>query len=113
ALKFTFEGGIRVSVRQAGASVELAVRDTGSGIPASELPHLFERFRRVPGARSRTHEGTGIGLGLVQELARLHGGTVHVESAVGKGSCFTVSVPLGTRHLPAEHIGSATALSST
>ena len=59
---------------------QLTVQDTGTGIPASELPHIFERFHRVDGARGRTMEGTGIGLALVQELVNLHGGSITVES---------------------------------
>ncbi|MEP7207480.1 MAG: ATP-binding protein [Casimicrobiaceae bacterium] len=110
AFKFTFEGGIEVRLGQAGNTIELTVHDTGIGIPATELPHVFERFWRVEGARSRTHEGTGIGLALVQELVGLHGGTVHVESDAGHGSTFTVAVPAGQAHLPAERIGAAPAL---
>ena len=113
ALKFTFEGEIAVALRQVGAQVELAVRDTGTGIPPDELPHLFERFHRVKGARGRTFEGSGIGLALVQELARLHGGAVRVESRVDGGSTFTVSLPLGAAHLPPERIAAARAHSST
>jgi PAS domain S-box-containing protein len=82
----------------------LRVRDTGVGIPSHELPHLFERFHRVEGTRGRTHEGTGIGLALVQELVKLHGGCIEVESAPGSGTCFTVSVPRGSCHLPSERI---------
>ncbi|HYH45121.1 MAG TPA: ATP-binding protein, partial [Thermoanaerobaculia bacterium] len=100
ALKFTFEGKIEVTLRAAGGNAELAVRDTGTGMPPAELPHVFERFHRIEGARGRTHEGTGIGLALVQELVRLHGGTVTVETALGRGSTFTVAVPLGRAHLP-------------
>ncbi|MDM9379277.1 ATP-binding protein [Chlorogloeopsis sp. ULAP01] len=100
AFKFTFEGGITVLLRNLDNSVELIVRDTGTGIPAAELPHLFERFHRVQGARARTYEGSGIGLALVQELARLHGGRVQVESIEGEGSTFTVIIPTGTAHLP-------------
>ena len=62
---------------------------------------MFERFHRVEAQRGRTHEGTGIGLALVQELVKLHGGTVRVESVLGEGSTFTVTIPLGTAHLPA------------
>jgi signal transduction histidine kinase len=113
AFKFTFEGGVRVSLKETGTGFELAVRDTGTGIPAAELPHVFERFRRVEGARSRTHEGTGIGLALVQELVRLHGGEVAVESAEGRGSTFTVRIPAGSAHLPQERVGAAPALAST
>ncbi len=68
----------------------------GPGIPAAELPHLFERFHRVEGARGRSIEGSGIGLALVQELVRLHGGTIAVESTVGQGGTFTVRLPFGT-----------------
>src|SRR6185437_5731980 len=79
ALKFTFAGEIKVSVRKAKDAVELAVQDTGIGIPPQDLPHLFERFYRVKGAHGRTFEGSGIGLALIQELTRLHGGAVSVE----------------------------------
>jgi PAS domain S-box-containing protein len=113
AFKFTFEGGITVSLRRVDGAIELDVRDTGIGIPAAELPHVFERFRRVEGSRSRTHEGTGIGLALVQELVRLHGGHVRVESFDGQGSTFTVAIPAGHAHLPAERIGAPTALVPT
>lgn len=104
ALKFTFEGEIAVTLRHTGALVELAVRDTGTGIPADELPHLFERFHRVQGSRGRTIEGSGIGLALVQELAKLHGGEVRATSVLGQGSTFTVCIPAGAAHLPAERI---------
>ena len=104
AFKFTFEGAITVELRRAGPAVELTVRDTGTGIPADELPHLFERFHRVRGAHGRTFEGSGIGLALVQELARLHGGAVSAASEPGRGSSFTVAIPLGAAHLPAERI---------
>jgi PAS domain S-box-containing protein len=104
AFKFTFEGGITVALRANGRRAELTVRDTGLGIPAHELPRLFERFHRVEGSRGRTHEGTGIGLALVHELARLHGGTVRVESAPGAGSAFIVRIPFGRAHLPADRV---------
>jgi PAS domain S-box-containing protein len=113
ALKFTFEGEISVCLRQDGEMVELAVRDTGTGIPASEVPHLFERFHRVRGARGRSLEGSGIGLALVQELVKLHGGAVRVESELDHGSVFTVTIPLGTAHLPADHVETARPLAST
>ncbi len=105
AFKFTFEGEVEVKLRKTGAHVELIVRDTGTGIPADEVPKLFERFHRVAGARGRTHEGSGIGLALVQELARLHGGVASVESVYGKGSTFRVQIPAGKAHLPREKIG--------
>ncbi|MDB5803557.1 MAG: Chemotaxis protein methyltransferase CheR [Betaproteobacteria bacterium] len=101
AFKFTFEGGIAVHLAARGTMVEMRVVDTGVGIPEEELPRLFDRFHRVPGARSRSQEGTGIGLALVRELARLHGGTVEVQSRAGEGTTFTVTIPLGSAHLPA------------
>ena len=94
AFKFTFEGEIRVTLRRDGADAVLVVADTGAGIAADDLASLFERFKRVRGVRSRTHEGSGIGLALVEELARLHGGSVQAESELGAGSAFTVRVPL-------------------
>jgi PAS domain S-box-containing protein len=69
------------------------------------MPRLFERFHRVENARGRTHEGSGIGLALVQELVKLHGGTVTAESEVGRGTTFVVTVPLGSAHLPREQVG--------
>jgi PAS domain S-box-containing protein len=113
AFKFTFEGEVAVSLRWCGEHVALAVRDTGTGIPEHELPHIFERFHRIRNAQARTHEGTGIGLALVQELVRLHGGQITVASAVGVGTTFTVVIPTGTAHLPADHIGAAHRLTST
>src|SRR5262249_54073205 len=83
AFKFTFEGEIEVSLREMEGGVELMVRDTGIGIAADKIPRLFDRFHRVKGARVRSHEGSGIGLALVQELVKLHGGHVRVESEVG------------------------------
>ena len=113
AFKFTFEGEITVALRQVGENVELDVTDTGTGIPDAELPHLFERFHRVKGARGRSYEGSGIGLALVQELVKLHGGTVRVASEEGRGSTFTVSIPTGSAHLPAERLGVERTLAST
>jgi PAS domain S-box-containing protein len=108
ALKFTFHGEIVVRMREEGGTIHLDVIDTGIGIPANELPHLFDRFHRVRGARSRSHEGSGIGLSLVRELARLHGGDVAVTSEVDGGSRFSVTIPLGRAHLPPDKIGSGT-----
>src|SRR6185437_14472791 len=72
AFKHTFEGGITVRLDSWDGAVRLCVEDTGVGIPREELPKLFERFHRVKGAASRTHEGSGIGLSLVRELVQLH-----------------------------------------
>jgi PAS domain S-box-containing protein len=113
AFKFTFAGSIAVRLRSVGNAVELSVRDTGVGIPAAELPRLFERFHRVSGMRSRTYEGSGIGLALVQELVKLHQGAIDVTSVEGEGTCFTVSIPTGTAHLPPDRIGTTCALAST
>ena len=113
AFKYTLAGGITVSLRQAGDSIVLAVADTGVGIPDKELPHVFERFHRVEGIQGRTHEGTGIGLALVQELAKLHAGSASVASQPGSGSTFTVTIPTGIAHLPADRIGSAPAFTAT
>ena len=100
ALKFTFEGEVAVALRRNDREVELTVRDTGAGIAKAELPLVFDRFHRVGGARARTQEGSGIGLALVQELVRLHGGQVEAESVEGRGSTFRVTLPLGSAHLP-------------
>jgi PAS domain S-box-containing protein len=113
AFKFTFEGTITVVVRRAGETVELTVSDTGAGIPTNELPHIFERFYRAKEARGRSYEGSGIGLALVQELVKLHGGSVHVRSEVDQGSAFTIRIPTGNAHVPAERIGAARTLPST
>lgn len=104
AFKYTFEGGITVTLQQHKTVAELIVTDTGVGIPTEELPHMFERFHRVRGTAGRTIEGTGIGLSLVQELVKLHGGTISVTSTYGRGSTFRVSIPLGTTHLPQDRI---------
>ena len=101
AFKFTFAGEIAVLVSPAGErQVQLVVRDTGTGIAQADLPHIFERFHRIRGARARSHEGSGIGLALVQELVKLHGGTIEVASTPGQGTIFTVRIPVGSSHLP-------------
>ena len=107
AFKFTFDGEIAVSMRQTDFAAELRVRDTGTGIPFDEIPLLFDRFYRVENARGRTHEGSGIGLALVQELVKLHGGSISATSEVGRGTTFTVSIPLGSQHLPPDQVGSS------
>ncbi len=104
ALKFTFSGEITVLVRPAGNAAELVVADTGAGIAEHELPRLFERFHRIEGVRARTNEGSGIGLALVQELVRLHGGEIRATSTPGRGTTFVVTVRYGTDHLPAEQL---------
>jgi signal transduction histidine kinase/ActR/RegA family two-component response regulator len=113
AFKYTLHGEIEVTLRRVDGKAVLSVRDTGTGIPADQVPLLFERFHRVAGTRGRTQEGTGIGLALVKELAHLHGGEVGAHSEPGKGSVFTVAVPLGKSHLPADRIGAAGTLAPT
>ncbi len=96
AFKYTLEGSIEVVVRSvAGAGVELLVADTGVGIPAAELPHIFDRFHRIEGQPGRTMEGTGIGLALVNELVRLHGGMIDVQSRLGEGTAVRVTLAVG------------------
>jgi PAS domain S-box-containing protein len=113
ALKFTLQGVIEVSVKSHHERVALTVRDTGVGIPDEELPNLFERFHRVYATRARTQEGSGIGLALVQELVKLHGGSLEVQSATGSGTSFTIFIPKGTAHLPKNRISAPRTLSST
>ena len=105
AFKFTLEGEITIALRASpeGKAV-LSVHDTGGGIPADEMPRLFERFHRVHGAHGRSHEGTGIGLALVRQISTLHGGVIEATSAIGHGSTFTVTIPFGTAHLPPNQI---------
>ncbi|ELX07992.1 hybrid signal transduction histidine kinase D [Janthinobacterium sp. HH01] len=105
AFKFTFEGEIRVSLRGAGQHVRLCVADSGTGIAPDQVPRLFERFHRVEGARARTHEGSGIGLALVNDLVTLHGGDIDVRSELDSGTEFCVAIPLGTAHLDPAQIG--------
>jgi len=104
AFKFTLEGGISISLHETAQGVELVVRDTGVGIGAAELPRIFERFHRIEGQRGRTHEGTGIGLSLVQELVVLHGGSIAAESAENAGTTFRITLAAGSQHLPPENV---------
>jgi len=95
ALKYTPAGGtVTVSVQRQGVDALLAVADTGIGIAAEHLPHLFERFYRVDKARSRTEGGSGLGLAICDWIARAHGGRIEVASVPGQGSTFTVRLPL-------------------
>lgn len=109
AFKFTLQGEIVVTLCMDEGAFVLTIRDTGIGIPSAEMPKLFERFHRVEGAAGRTREGSGIGLAFVQELVRLHGGTISAESEEGKGTTFRVLVPRGFRHLPGERIANSPA----
>ncbi|MFE2755333.1 SpoIIE family protein phosphatase [Actinosynnema sp. NPDC059335] len=102
ALKFTFDGSIRVAVRGDGDHAVVTVADTGVGVAPDELPRLFERFHRIDNVRARSNEGSGIGLALVRELVGLHGGAITAESTPGRGTAFTIRLPLGADHLPAD-----------
>jgi signal transduction histidine kinase len=104
AFKFTLQGSIEVRLADTGDRWWLTVQDTGIGIPAESLESVFDRFHRVEGARGRSHEGSGIGLALVQELVRLHGGSIGVRSKTGEGATFTVEIPKGSQHLPQDRV---------
>ena len=104
AYKYTMEGSVTISLRKNENNVELVVKDTGMGIPEQEIPFLFERFHRVEGTQGRSFEGTGIGLALINEFVKFHCGHINVESIFGKGSVFTVLIPLGFDHLPPDQI---------
>ncbi len=107
AFKFTLTGEVSVQLRDEGPLVALIVSDTGVGIPADELPRIFERFHRAATVVGRTYEGTGIGLSLVRELVQMHGGRVTVESTVGQGTRLRVEIPKGSQHLPPELVSAA------
>jgi PAS domain S-box-containing protein len=113
AFKFTQIGHIAVRQRIVGENVELQIQDTGCGIPESEVQNVFKRFYRIEETQGRTHEGTGIGLALVQELVQLHGGTIRVQSVHGQGSTFTVSIPCGKQHLKNDQLVRESVLNPT
>lgn len=104
AFKFTFQGSIEVDVAADATHIELRVRDTGTGIAADDVAKVFDRFYRIENPKARTHEGSGIGLALVHELVRLHGGSISATSVEGSGTAFTVRLPLGASHLPADQV---------
>jgi signal transduction histidine kinase len=107
AIKFTPDGGsIVLRARRAGAAVKLEVEDTGVGIPARELDRVFDEFHQVDGSMSREYGGVGLGLALVRRMLVLLGGTISVRSEVGRGSTFTVHLPLTP---PAEAIAETSA----
>lgn len=107
AFKFTLSGAITVRLFEADEHAVLEVIDTGVGVPRADQPRLFERFYRIQNTRARTHEGSGIGLALVQELVNLHGGAITVTSEPGTGTTFSVRIPLGSAHLPADRLRAA------
>jgi len=104
AFKYCKKGTIGVEVKQVGQEVQVAVTDTGVGIPPDHLGKIFDRFHRIDNTEGRSQEGTGIGLAMVRELVKLHQGNINVASQPGKGSTFTVCLPLGKNHLPPDKI---------
>jgi signal transduction histidine kinase/DNA-binding response OmpR family regulator len=107
AFKFTPDGGvITVETVERAGQVKVLVSDSGPGIPAEHLPHIFDRFYQVDETNTRAQPGTGIGLSLAKELAELHGGTIEVQSAPGGGATFTLTLPLGRSHLSHDQIDS-------
>jgi len=110
AIKYTLSGGsIQLNVTRQNGHAILEVDDTGIGIPAEAVPHVFERFFRVDKARSRDEGGAGIGLSIVKSVCAAHGAKVEVESAMGKGSRFRIQLPLAhdPRQLGAVSVNSA------
>ena len=94
AIKFTDSGGVTVNAGVEDGQLVIAVSDTGKGIPADELPTIFDEYRQAEGSESSVQKGTGLGLSITKKFAELLGGTIGVESEVGKGSTFTVRVPV-------------------
>jgi signal transduction histidine kinase len=101
AVKFTDEGVVKVTAWRAGDRLKIAVSDTGIGMPQEALDYIFEEFRQVDMSSTRRHGGTGLGLAIVRKLAHLLGGDVTAESELGKGSTFTVTVPLSVERVGA------------
>ena len=94
AIKFTVSGGVSLAVTCEHSRVRLTVSDTGPGIPADALPHIFERFYRADPARSRIVEGTGLGLAVVRNIVRVHRGDIRAESPPGGGTTFVITLPV-------------------
>jgi signal transduction histidine kinase/CheY-like chemotaxis protein/CHASE3 domain sensor protein len=108
AVRFTDTGFVEISARQADDCLYVAVRDTGIGIAADQLPHIFEEFRQVDDGTTRIHGGTGLGLAIAKRYAELLGGGITVESTLGEGSTFTLRLPLALElpnGEPVEHSG--------
>ncbi len=96
AVKYTDRGRITVSLSLADRLFTARVQDTGIGIPRHDIPHIFERFYRVDKSRSRAFGGTGLGLSIVKYIVLLHNGDIRVESTLGVGTTFTLTIPRGT-----------------
>ncbi|HEX4836146.1 MAG TPA: ATP-binding protein [bacterium] len=103
ALRHTPRGGeVRITMRDAGDGVRMSVADTGKGIAAEDLPHVFDHFYRADPSRARSSGGTGLGLAIVKSLVEAHRGRVTVESSVGAGSTFTVTLPADVSYAGAD-----------
>ncbi len=100
AVKFTSRGGVTVSARHDQDTIKIEVSDTGIGIAPKHLPHIFEEFRQVDGTASRSYEGTGLGLAIAYKTVQLLGGDISVESTPGKGSIFTLHLPVNNNKAP-------------
>lgn len=109
AFKYSKQGTIDVEINQVNDQVQLSVADTGIGIPDNQLDKIFDRFHRIESMEGRSLEGTGIGLSMVKELVKLHQGNINVSSKIGKGSLFTVMLPVSNEHLPQNRINNSTA----
>ncbi|MBN2000427.1 SpoIIE family protein phosphatase [candidate division KSB1 bacterium] len=99
AIKFTKKGFIEIFTENKDSLFQMTIKDTGIGIRQNQLPHIFDRFHQADGSESREYAGTGLGLAMVKEIAKLHGGDITVRSEYGKGTVFQVNIPFGTRHL--------------
>ena len=98
AIKYTPRGGeVHASLARVGKRAVIRVTDTGIGIPADDLPHVFDRFYRVDKARSRATGGTGLGLSIVKQIVQMHGGAISASSEEGKGTTFVIELPLAQK----------------
>jgi two-component system phosphate regulon sensor histidine kinase PhoR len=93
AIKYTEKGEASISLRQEDSKSIIEIQDTGIGIPGSHLPRIFERFYVVDKSRSKKLGGTGLGLSIVKHIVLLHGGTIDIESSLGMGTKFTITLP--------------------
>jgi signal transduction histidine kinase len=95
AIKYTpLNGSVNISAAVVEHNTMVSIRDTGYGIPAADLPHIFDRFYRVRNSTVKDIEGSGLGLAIVKSIIEEHGGQISVESKPGLGSCFRISLPL-------------------
>ncbi|MFL0247481.1 sensor histidine kinase [Clostridium sp. WILCCON 0185] len=105
AIKFTNPGGeIKVNIYDKGQSINIVIEDTGIGIPEDKYTIIFDRFKQVDKSLQRNHEGSGIGLSIVKSLVEMHGGTIDIQSTLGKGSKFSILLPALVAHITPENI---------